>query len=1107
MTSVRLTMECEDNSNSDDESSDPQKLLTAWMNELDQIKLDTDNESNYKTSDVKNDLSKPSHRMDSYRLSMANLESSQDVELDTILGELCALGSRFDREMYRGHARSVSGDGDDLRLSGASPEVQGATQQIFQLSGHDSPPSRGSKTKSDIGGAQEKDGVGRAQKLEFGLRTDSPDNDSAFSDNVSMLSSESSTSSGGGTNRSDVSSQNVCGRLINAQCTSPSYKDYQAQMKSDKIKLAMEKIQESDTKKIFIRVYTDDGCTKSLLVDERMNVAHVCRLLVEKNHTKLDLQWAVVESNFDLQLERIFEDHENIVENILMWTQDATHKLLFRRKEDKYNMFLNPQNYLLGCTLSQKSTEMDDEGKATLVEEFFSTTSVSVPEIEGNLYLKSDGKKCWKKFFFILRSSGLYYNPKGKSKLSKDLVCLATFQANHIYQGFGWRKKYKSPTDFGFAIKHPDIQVKCCKNIKFLCAEDQHTLKLWITGIRIAKFGHQLKENYENVLRDIEEEDLESLANARSFSVSSVAKTLSIASGREAVTDQQCDTVVEQRHASHFSVRSHADLRCSQRSSIIRRDSVKSSASSSSSGCSSVSTPTNDQIAFEADFHVGTIKRKPNMAPKIPLTTTTRTLAKQSVSDSHNNVVHLDTVKEANRSMTTDTSSNTLSRNSATRLTLQRSHTEDKINVNGIAKASHRKHSIDSGMLTRQMEKLQATVNSNIVETMSTDSCTVTPVNSVSDIDDLPLPPPPPELETNEDILQMDLLPPPPPEAFNSTIDLNFLPSSIQSNWPSNATLNSLPPSPNSITDSPSKESKMLQCHTYMINQSEMKAAHNAPIVPPKPKLQSREQRLLEDDNPSKILSQSQVGRKPIQSNTSPRPVQKPQQKMDSLAVKCYGTSPRLRVQPQSSGSLKTPKHGFIRKGISFSQSSTEKPDGVHFSEATSEGTSQFPTPDAVFHNQLPIIYQKPDSPKRSEAAKLAQQTHAVHRSSSTSNQSGQEHQQPSAIPPEIFLRDLQQVMEKKWKVAQQLTDLAATPHQIMGFRDPCFLPPADSSVARTAPQTSTTECVDHHSKQHHHNHSKRSTVKHTKQTPSVKKIPPPPPPKRSEHTHLSGSQ
>lgn len=76
--------------------------------------------------------------------------------------------------------------------------------------------------------------------------------------------------------------------------------DAASRAKAEKIRLALEKMREASVQKLFIKAFTLDGSGKSLLVDEGMSVAHVCRLLADKNHVPMDPKWAVVEHLPDL---------------------------------------------------------------------------------------------------------------------------------------------------------------------------------------------------------------------------------------------------------------------------------------------------------------------------------------------------------------------------------------------------------------------------------------------------------------------------------------------------------------------------------------------------------------------------------------------------------------------------------------------------------------------------------------------------------------------------------------------------------------------------------------------------------------------------------------
>ncbi|KAF7649866.1 hypothetical protein LDENG_00134350 [Lucifuga dentata] len=273
------------------------------------------------------------------------------------------------------------------------------------------------------------------------------------------------------------------------------------QTKADKIKLALEKLREAKVRKLIVKVLMSDRSFKTLMVHERQTVREVLDKLFEKTHCDCSIDWSLCETNHELQAERIFEDHECFVEPLSAWTRHSENKIYFVSRPQKYALFKEPQVFYMWKKNKTFLSGITEKTKKLLLKEHFEGSALIVPDLEGMLYLKDDGKKVWKERYFLLRASGIYYVPRGKTKQSpSDLACFVHFEKVNIYTTDNYKQKYRAPSNFCFILKHPCIQ-KDSHYIRFLCCDDEHTLFLWVNSIRVAKYGTVLYHNYQAAVK------------------------------------------------------------------------------------------------------------------------------------------------------------------------------------------------------------------------------------------------------------------------------------------------------------------------------------------------------------------------------------------------------------------------------------------------------------------------------------------------------------------------------------------------------------------------------------------------------------------------------
>jgi hypothetical protein len=134
-----------------------------------------------------------------------------------------------------------------------------------------------------------------------------------------------------------------------------------------------------------------------------------------------------------------------------------------------------------------------------ILKELF--VSQHLPELEGHLRYMAGSRHKWRKHYFVLRKSGLYYNSKGKSTSVLDVVRLVDWRDVDIYSGKDYKKRYKAPSDYCLSLKPIGPLEGTKHRIHHVCAKSKLEMVMWLQGMRIAKFGKQLRTDYDETVR------------------------------------------------------------------------------------------------------------------------------------------------------------------------------------------------------------------------------------------------------------------------------------------------------------------------------------------------------------------------------------------------------------------------------------------------------------------------------------------------------------------------------------------------------------------------------------------------------------------------------
>ncbi|XP_076753643.1 growth factor receptor-bound protein 10 isoform X2 [Xylocopa sonorina] len=268
---------------------------------------------------------------------------------------------------------------------------------------------------------------------------------------------------------------------------------------------------EQDEQKIEeLQLYCEDETLCKMIVEKNLRTIDLCELVKVKK-CAVGFNWSIVEIWPELGMERTVEDHEDIfavcTEKTTVSSAKRSRKFLFREDFLKYEFFYDPREFFPAEMIDVPAIFAENnrplvETKAAL-RRYLEDEEVECPTIFSFVWIQIGRLHVWRRIHLLLRDRKLYQAKKN----TKQVYPFAQLSDYAVYRITNARRRFKAPYPWGICLRPTSSHNAARRTedesgqsgepgLKVIAFHSEKSRACWLTAMRLAKYGKQLRENY-----------------------------------------------------------------------------------------------------------------------------------------------------------------------------------------------------------------------------------------------------------------------------------------------------------------------------------------------------------------------------------------------------------------------------------------------------------------------------------------------------------------------------------------------------------------------------------------------------------------------------------